>query len=85
MAPHTLNSLGEGQAVIIERVSNLTKEQDEKHKQNRKDIHNLYNELQTICDEVWKLKIKMAIYSTVAGIVTTVIVKLVDLGLKHLT
>jgi hypothetical protein len=85
MPPHTIASLGEGQAVIVERVANLNKDIDVKHRQNRADIHRLGNGLQEACDEIWKLKVRMAVYSALAGIVTTVIVKLVDLGLKHLS
>jgi hypothetical protein len=41
-----------------------------KHKQNRSDIHELYNGFQTLVDSVTTLRVRMAVYSAGAGLIT---------------
>lgn len=60
--------------VLEERLKNL-KEQlkssiedaktdvDEKHRQNRSDVHKIYGELQKLNDQIWLLKLKIAGYA----------------------
>lgn len=78
----SLIDLKVGQAVILERLDNTQHDVDVKHKQNRSDIHLFRALLQHCVDDIWKLKIKMAIYSAVGGIIsgicTAVVVHFVE-------
>jgi hypothetical protein len=79
----TIAGLDKGQAVILERIDNMKKDIDDKHKQNRSSIHSLHGMLQTIQDDVWNLKVKIAVYSSVAGVITTIVTALVKIGFEH--
>jgi hypothetical protein len=47
-------------AVLVERVENLTHKLEEKHQQNRKDIHKMQNDIQALTNQIWLIKIKLA-------------------------
>lgn len=79
----TLADLDKGQAVIKNQIDNLEKNSakenreiredlEEKHVENRASIHKLRTDLQKVCDEVWKLKIKIAGYAAIGGAVASV-------------
>jgi hypothetical protein len=67
-----------GQAVINEKLSNMEIGVNAKHVQNRSSIHDLNNKMQLVIDDVWKLKIKIVSYSSLAGAITTLVVKLIE-------
>jgi hypothetical protein len=67
-------------AVLIERMENLKRELDEKHSQNRRDIHLLRNKQQEILDAVWLIKLKLALWSGGGGVLTAGAIEL----LRHL-
>jgi len=64
--------------VLGERVSNLKSDLDTKHTQNRRDIHLLRNSVEELNQQIWLLKVKIAGYSSAAGILTAVFIKLLD-------
>jgi hypothetical protein len=82
-AQPSVASLDKGQAVILERIINMKDDINTKHEQNRSSIHSINNWLQIIQDDVWKLKIKIAVYSAVAGVITTIITSTIAAGIKH--
>lgn len=67
-------------AVLIERMENLKRELDEKHSQNRRDIHLLRNKQQEILDAVWLIKLKLALWSGGGGVLTAGVIEI----LRHL-
>lgn len=69
----TLSSLNTKLEVLLERLTNTTKDVEEKHTQNRRSIHEIREILQQCVDEIWKLKIKMAAYSIIGGILTVLV------------
>lgn len=81
MSPYKLYA---NQELIKQQLLNIGRDVDIKHAQNRSSIHGIKNDLQGLCDEVWKLKIKIVGLSVIAGIVTTVISSLVKTGLEHI-
>lgn len=68
----TLADLDKGQAVILNKLENIVKDVDSKHTQNRSSIHDIREELHKAVDEIWKLKIKIAGYAAIAGVITSV-------------
>lgn len=64
--------------VLVERVENLKGSLEEKHGQNRRDIHAMRNDMQTLAHEVWLIKIKITAYATGAGILTAIALKALD-------
>jgi hypothetical protein len=50
-------------AVLVERIENLVKSLDDKHGQNRKDIHQMKNDIQQLTNQIWLIKIKLAAYA----------------------
>lgn len=60
------------------QVGSLATTQTLNHKQNRSDIHDLRNILQTLVDKVSHLEIKNARWNIVAGITTALALKLID-------
>jgi hypothetical protein len=80
----SLVGLYSGQEVIKEQIKNLNKDLEVKHQQNRSSIHDLRSDLQDVCNEVWKLKIKIVGLSVIAGIVTTVITSLIKLAIDSI-
>jgi hypothetical protein len=68
--------------VLIERIENLKLTLDEKHTQNRKDIHLLRNDVQSLTNQIWLIKLKLAAYaaggSVLGGSVATGIIKLIE-------
>jgi hypothetical protein len=82
-AQPSVASLDKGQAVILERIINMKDDINTKHEQNRSSIHSINNRLQIIQDSVWKLKIKIAAYSAVAGVITTIITSIIAAGIKY--
>lgn len=82
MSPKTMI---ERVAVLETQYFNLQKDLDEKHTQNRKSIHDLKDSQGTIIMQqhlidksVSNIKTKLAAWSTVAGIVTAVFLKVLD-------
>ena len=63
-------------AVLNERVENLRDNLDEKHAQNRRDIHLLRNKQQEILDAVWLIKLKLALWSGGGGVLTAGVIEL---------
>jgi hypothetical protein len=49
--------------VLEERIGNLKETQVINHTQNRKDIHAIKNELETMNNQIWLIKLKIAAYS----------------------
>jgi hypothetical protein len=82
-AQPSVASLDKGQAVILERIVNMKDDINTKHEQNRSSIHSINNRLQIIQDRLWTLKIKIAVYSAVAGIFTTIITSIIAAGIKY--
>jgi hypothetical protein len=50
-------------AVLVERIENLRDSLEEKHKQNRGDIHKMENEIQALTNQIWLIKLKLAGFS----------------------
>jgi hypothetical protein len=82
-AQPSVASLDKGQAVILERIVNMKDDINTKHEQNRSSIHSINNRLQIIQDGLWKLKIRIAVYSAVAGVFTTIITSIIAAGIKY--
>lgn len=56
-----------GQQVLGTRMSGLEILTSRNHKQNSTRYHRLRNDLQALCDKVWKLEIKVAVYSALGA------------------
>lgn len=69
-------------AVLVERVQNLKDDLDSKHTQNRKDIHLMRSEIQALSNQIWLIKLKLAAYAGVGGLVgaggITGLIKLIE-------
>lgn len=78
----TLNTLDKGQAVLLERLTNIQTDVELKHAQNRGSIHHLNTMVQHCIDDIWKLKLKIAGYSALAGVATSVAIHYVEKLLK---
>lgn len=65
-------------AVIVERVNNLKEDLDEKHLQNRQDIHKMRSDIQVLSQQIWLVKLKIAGYAAGGGVLTGVVLKIVD-------
>lgn len=80
--PVTLGTLHSGQQVMIERVENLKTDLNTKHSQNRRDIHDIKNEVQEVKDQIWMLKLKLAAYaaggSIGGGSIAAIIIKVIE-------
>ena len=63
----TLATLDKGQAVILNRIENIQRDVETKHKQNRDSIHTINANVQHCIDDIWNLKIKIAGYSALGG------------------
>lgn len=70
--------------VLAERLANLKETQVGNHAQNRRSIHSINKNLQGLADEIWKIKIKMAVYSAGAGVVTTAVTLLAEHIIKSI-
>lgn len=68
--------------ILNERVENLRKNLDEKHLQNRRDIHMLRNGQQEVLDAVWKIRVKLASWSAASGILTALVVHYIEKSWK---
>jgi hypothetical protein len=79
----SLIDLYAGQKVLQGQVADMRIDVQNKHSENRNSIHEIRGDIQDVKDSVWKLKIKMAGYSAIAGVATTLVVKLVDYAIKH--
>lgn len=64
------------------QVGRLEAIQTANHKQNRNDIHAINNSLQTLVDLVTNLRIKQALWSGGAGVLTALSLKLIDYFVK---
>jgi hypothetical protein len=71
-------NIARGQDVLTERVDNLKDDLNSKHKQNRDSIHGINNRIETLTSEIWMLKIKIVGYASGAGVLTAVLVKIID-------
>lgn len=69
----SLVDLAVGQAVLTEKIAQLRLDSSEKHIQNRRDIHRITNGLQDVSDKVWKLQLKIVGFSTLGGVVATIV------------
>lgn len=58
--------------------TNLSRDLDDKHSQNRKDIHDIRGAMQTLVDIVTNLRIQNARWSVGAGILTAILMKVID-------
>lgn len=65
-------------AVLAERIHNLSRNLDEKHIQNRRDIHKMQNDIQTLTNQVWLIKLKLAGFSALGSAAGVAVVKLVE-------
>lgn len=74
----TLADLDKGQAVILEKIDNIKEDVNTKHAQNRSSIHDLKNDIHEVCEEVWKLKVKIAGYAAVSGVITAICIHYVE-------
>jgi hypothetical protein len=74
----SLVDLAIGQAVLNEKLSNLKQETTEKHIENKKDFRILKTELERNSKELLTLKIKLASYSAAGGVVTAVVLRILD-------
>lgn len=79
----TLNTLDKGQALILQRLDHIEEDVDSKHKQNRATLHIHANLLQKIGDDVWKLKLKIAGYAALGGMLSSVASHLIEKLLNH--
>lgn len=55
--------------VLAERVNNLTTSLNEKHSENRGDIHAMRVDIQRVEHQIWLIKIKLAAYAAGGGLV----------------
>ncbi len=78
MGDVTLADLDKGQAVIGERISSMKADIDNKHKQNRDSIHSINGRLDILTNQMWLLKLKIVGYTSGAGVLTGVLLKLLD-------
>jgi len=74
----SLVDLAIGQAVLNEKLSNLKIDTTEKHSQNRKDLHSLEQKVTKVSTDILTLKIKLASYSAAGGVITAVILRILD-------
>lgn len=78
MSEPSLSDLDKGQAVIVERLAHMERDVDFKHNQNRNSIHAINDQLQKLTNEVWMIKVKIVGYASGAGVLTGILIKLVD-------
>lgn len=64
--------------ILNERVEHLRRDLDDKHEQNRKDIHSLRNGQEHIVNSIWLIKVKLALWSGAGGAITAITLHLVD-------
>ena len=78
----TLASLYAEVQVLSERISNLSVNLNEKHSQNRRDVHTMRNDIQLLSQQVWLIKLKLAAYaaggSAIGGGTVVGIIKLIQ-------
>jgi len=65
-------------ALILQEQKNVRADVSEKHAQNRKDIHALYNLTQDVIDKITNIRISNARWNIGAGIITAIVIKIVD-------
>jgi hypothetical protein len=65
-------------SAVKAQVAAIDATQKTNHEQNRRDIHGLRDALQTLVDLVTNLRIANARWSVGAGIITAIILKVID-------
>lgn len=65
-------------------VGTLKATQSLNHQQNRGDIHDIRNILQTLVDKVTGIEIKNAKWGVLSGITTAVVTAVILKGIEHL-
>ena len=69
----SLVDLKVGQAVLNEKINQLRLDSTDKHTQNRRDIHSIKNGMQDLSDKVWRLQLKIVGFSTLGGVIATIV------------
>jgi hypothetical protein len=72
-------------AVLVERIDNLARLLEEKHTQNRKDIHIMRSDIQSLTNQIWLIKLKLAAFAAAGagvGVGTVDLIKWIHNVLK---
>lgn len=83
MSEKSLSDLYALLMVLEERVSTIKLDLQLKHKENRASIHSLRNDVQTVKDEIWKVKIKIASYAALGGVLAQVLSSVVQIVFRE--
>lgn len=70
-------------AVLEERVKSLREDLQSKHQQNRGDIHKIKDELQTLNEQIWLLKLKIAGYAGGGSAIAVALEQLIKWLIHH--
>ena len=70
-------------AVLEERLKGLREDLQSKHTQNRKDIHDIKDEIQTLNNQIWLIKLKIASYAGGGSAAAVSIVEFIKWLIHH--